>query len=113
MPWDTSLRSLRERMEKSQKAPNQLLEIESPSFAGLFAATPDLPAIRTRILRRILSRGAVYREEMNRLHAELIALYPDDDRLRRTCASLDRTLADNLRMLSDYFGVPRARPRTD
>ena len=67
-------------------------------------------------LRRLVADGDRYRAELNRLHARLVRLYPDDARLRKTVEGLDRRLASNLETLARYLewsgtGTPRIATR--
>ena len=69
---------------------------------------------RDRVLHRLVADGERYRAELNRMHARLVRLYPEDGRLRRAVEGIDRRLAGNLETLERYLGsVARDRLRVD
>ena len=54
-------------------------------------------------MQRLVARGDHYRTELNRIHARLIRLYPEDERLRRWVTKFDRQLESNIDLLGRYF----------
>jgi len=103
MPWDTSLRPLDERLAAPGASLEQLLTPQDPVFAMLLTAVPGLRERSDRFLRRLVGDGDRYRAELNRLHARLIRLYPEDERLRSDAEALDAQLLGNLQTLERYF----------
>lgn len=103
MPWDTSLRSLAARLRTPGATLDELLTPEDETFAVLLEAVPHLREQKDRILRRLVADGDRYRAELNRIHARLIHLYPDDEQLRRDAASFDAELHANVETLQRYF----------
>ena len=109
MPWDTSLRLLDARLASPGASLDELLTPEDEVFAVLLEAVPHLRERKDQILRRLVGDGDRYRAELSRIHARLIRLYPEDERLRNDAASFDAQLLANLRTLERYFA--RATPR--
>ena len=72
-------------------------------FAVLLEAVPQLRERRDHFLRRLVGDGDRYRAELNRVHARLIRLYPEDERLRSDAESFDAQLLGNLKTLERYF----------
>jgi hypothetical protein len=103
MPWDTSLRPLDARLEAPGASLDQLLTPQDPVFAVLLEAVPGLRERRDHFLRRLLGDGDRYRAELNQVHARLIRLYPDDERLRTDAETFDAQLLGNLKTLERYF----------
>jgi len=108
MPWDTSLRPLGDRLEEPGVTLETLLVPHDEAFGALLEHVPGLRARKNAILRDLVARGDDYRSELNRIHARLIRLYPDDERLRRQVTALDGQLAANLAMLERYLSRPVA-----
>jgi len=102
MPWDTSLRDLAARLQPGVPL-TELLTLQDPAFRAVLEGVPGLRAEHDRVLRGLVERGDRYRAELNALHARLIRLYPDDERLRDSAAHIDRQLADNIAMLKRYL----------
>jgi spore coat protein CotH len=111
IPWDTSLWSLRERAQERNVSVAELLLPENPVFRELFQAVPGLRAARDEVLRGLVARGEEYREQLDRKHAELLRLYPGDERLRSQRARHDAVFRDNLALLARALDEPPARPR--
>jgi len=109
MPWDTSLRSLAERLRAPGVTLDELLTPEDEVFAVLLEAVPHLREQKDRILQRLVADGDRYRAELNRIHARLIRLYPDDEQLRTDATSLDAQLRENVETLQGYFAHAAAR----
>jgi hypothetical protein len=103
MPWDTSLRPLGERLAAPGASLDQLLTPQDPVFALLLTAVPGLRERRDHFLRGLVGDGDRYRADLNRVHARLIRLYPEDERLRRDAETLDAQLLANLETLGRYF----------
>jgi hypothetical protein len=103
MPWDTSLRPLDARLATPGASLDQLLTPQDPVFAMLFEAVPGLRERRDHILRRLVGDGDRYRAELSRVHARLIRLYPEDERLRSDAETFDAQLLGNLKTLERYF----------
>ena len=109
MPWDTSLRSLDARLASPGASLDELLTPEDEVFAMLLEAVPQLREHKDDLLRRLVSDGDRYRAELSRLHARLIRLYPEDERLRSDAATFDAQLLANLKTLERYFARAAAR----
>jgi hypothetical protein len=103
MPWDTSLRPLDRRLEEPGVTLETLLTPQDEAFRALLRQVPGLRSHKDRILRRLVERGETYRAELNRIHAQLIGLYPEDGRLRGMATTLDRQLARNVEILRRYL----------
>ncbi len=103
MPWDTSLRPLDKRLEEPGVTLETLLTPQDEAFRVLLRRVPGLRRHKDRILRRLVERGETYRAELNRIHARLVGLYPEDRRLRGMATTLDRQLARNVEILRRYL----------
>ncbi len=106
MPWDTSLRPLAQRLQGGVP-PAELLEVDDEGFRALLSI-PRVRTERERALRQLVAAGDRHRTALNRLHAELVRLYPDDARLRESVEGIDRRLAGNLELLRRHLA--RAGP---
>jgi hypothetical protein len=111
IPWDTALWSLRERARERKASVAELLLPEDPVFRKLFEAIPGLYAYRDEVLRGLVARGEEYRAQLERHHAELLRLYPEDERLRSQRARHDEVFRENLVLLADALAEPRAKAR--
>jgi hypothetical protein len=111
MPWDTRLMRLSERLQGPDAALESLLEPEDAIFRELLRVIPGLQGYRHEVLRKLVRRGAEYRADLERMHSELIELYPHDERLKRRSGELEQTFSENLEMLSDYLA--RLEPYRD
>jgi hypothetical protein len=111
IPWDTALWSLRERAQERNAAPGELLVPENPVFRKLFEAIPGLRSVRDEVLRNLVARGEEYRERLERKHAELLRLYPGDERLRRQRERHDAVFRENLALLARALAEPRSGAR--
>jgi hypothetical protein len=111
IPWDTALWSLRERAQERNVSVAELLMPENPVFRRLFEAIPGLRAVRDEVLRGLVARGEEYRAQLERQHAELLRLYPDDERLRGQRARHDAVFRENLALLARALAEPRAGAR--
>jgi len=109
MPWDTSLRPLDARLSSPGASLDELLTPEDEVFAVLLEVVPQLRERKDQILRRLVADGDRYRAELSRIHARLIRLYPEDERLRSDATTFDTQLLANLKTLERYFA--RATPR--
>jgi hypothetical protein len=103
MPWDTSLRPLDRRLEEPGVTLETLLTPQDEAFRALLRQVPGLRSHKDRILLRLVEKGDTYRAELNRIHAQLIGLYPEDHRLRGMAITLDRQLARNVEILRRYL----------
>ncbi len=108
MPWDTRLMPLAARIHGSDGVPGDLLVPKSAVFRRLFEAIPGLSGARDAALATLVARADDYHAELNRIHAELLALYPDDERLRTKSAHVDVMFAENAQILRRYLArAPR------
>ena len=108
MPWDTSLMSLAARIEGSDGLPDDLLAPKSAVFRRLFRAIPALSGARDAVLATLVARADDYHADLNRIHAELLALYPGEARLRSKSAHADAMFAENAQILRRYLArAPR------
>jgi hypothetical protein len=110
MPWDTKLMSLTDRLDKPDQTLDTMLVPGGRAFQRLFQAIPGLWEHKDAVLRRLVEDGAEHRAELNRMHAELIALYPDDERLREDASRIDETFRGNLELLERYLARAAADP---
>jgi spore coat protein CotH len=109
IPWDTALWSLSKRAREGQTTVADLLVPEDPVFRKLFDAIPGLRARRDEVLRGLVARGEVYRGQLERQHAQLLHLYPGDERLRSQRERHDTVFRENLALLARELGVPGGR----
>ena len=85
----------------------ELLMPENPVFRKLFEAIPGLRAVRDEVLRGLVARGEEYRAQLERQHAALLRLYPEEERLRRQRARHDAVFRENLALLARALAEPR------
>jgi len=111
IPWDTALWSLRERAQERNTSVAALLLPENPVFRRLLEAVPGLRAARDEVLRGLVARGDEYRAQLDRQHAELLRLYPGDERLRGQRARHDAVFRENLALLARALAEPRSGAR--
>jgi hypothetical protein len=111
IPWDTALWSLEERAREREVLVEDLLTPENPVFRKLFEAIPGLRAYRDEVLRGLLAGGEEYRAELDRRHAELLRLYPEEERLVAQRARHDAVFRANLALLADALAEPRGGSR--
>jgi hypothetical protein len=104
MPWDTSLRELSARLQSGTPLA-ELLTLQDAAFRAVLRGVPGLRDERDRILRRLVERGDAYRAELNALHARLILLYPDDERLHASAEHIDDHMASNISTLKRYLAL--------
>jgi hypothetical protein len=102
MPWDTRLMSLRERWKEKGGTLEALLEPDDAMFRALFEAIPGVRTARNAALGRLLREGGTYVAELDRIHARLLRLHPEDERLQVSIAKLDRMFGENLDVLAPY-----------
>lgn len=113
MPWDTRLMSLRERWEERGGTLAALLEPDDDMFRAVFEAIPGVRAARDAALGELLREGSVYAAELDRIHARLVRLHPEDERLRAETKRLGGMFRKNLEVLAPYAasGAEIARKR--
>jgi hypothetical protein len=70
-----------------------------------------LYAYRDDVLRGLVARGEEYRAQLERHHAELLRLYPEDERLRSQRARHDTIFRENLALLAGALAEPFAPAR--
>jgi len=102
MPWDTRLMSLRERWEEKGGRLEALLEPGDDMFRAVFEAVPGVRAARDAALGGLVRDGSVYMAELGRIHAHLVRLHPEDERLRAGIVRLERMFRENLDVLAPY-----------
>jgi hypothetical protein len=102
MPWDTRLMSLRERWEEKGGTLEALLEPDDAMFRAMFEAIPGVRAARDAALGELVREGSVYNAELDRIHARLVRLHPEDERLRAGTVKLDGMFRENLEVLAPY-----------
>lgn len=110
MPWDTKLLSLSSHLGNPNQTLETLLVPNGRAFRRLFQAIPGLWEHRDAVLRRLVESVAERRAELNRIHADLIALYPEDERLREDAPRIDETFRENLGLLERYLARAAADP---
>jgi spore coat protein CotH len=111
IPWDTALRSLAERAREQKVSVAELLMPEDPVFRKLFQAIPGLYAYRNDVLRGLVARGEDYRAQLERHHAKLLRLYPEDERLQSQSPRHDAIFRENLVLLAGALSEPVATAR--
>jgi hypothetical protein len=111
IPWDMRLMRLRERLQGPDAPLETLLEPQDEIFRELFRVIPGLRKLRHQVLRKLVDRGAEYRADLERIHAELIELYPRDERLKRRSGDLERIFRENQETLALYLA--RIEPPSD
>jgi len=111
IPWDTALWSVAKRARERNASVEDLLTPEDPVFRKLFAAIPELRAYRDEVLRGLVARGEEYRAQLERRHAELLRLYPAEERLHTQSARHDAVFRENLALLARALAEPRPGAR--
>jgi hypothetical protein len=106
MPWDTSLLPLENRRPGPDTRPEELLVPADVGFAAVLTRVPGVQRARDRLLRRLLEDADRWRGRLNAIHARLIRLHPDDERLSELAVELDLRMRSNLALLRRALGPP-------